>query len=192
MKNIAVFCGASAGADPLYAEAAAKLGHYLAANHLRLIYGGGSVGLMGVVADAVLAHGGQVTGVIPDFLVRKEVGHRGLSECIITQTMHERKMHMAERADAFVVLPGGLGTMDELFEIMTWAQLQLHAKPIGLLNAGGFFDPLVRLLEHFVQQGFVSEKSCRLLQLADDPATLLACLAALPGNPLPERIDERA
>ena len=144
------------GVDPAYRESARETGAWLAAEGIELVYGGGNNGLMGVLADAVLAGGGRVTGVIPDFLLAKEVGHQGVQELVVVSTMHERKARMASLADAFVALPGGCGTLEELFEILTWAQLRLHAKPIGLLNVKGFYDPLLQMLDHALAEGFLA------------------------------------
>lgn len=166
MKSLCVFCGSSFGHREFFREMAAELGRRLGKNGIRLIYGGGNVGLMGVVANAALAHGGEVTGVIPQFLKDWEVAHLDVTELIVTQTMHERKAIMAERADGFVALPGGFGTLDELFEILTWKQLRLHAKPIVLLNVGGFFDPLIAMVDTMVAEGYVSAQSRQLLQVA--------------------------
>lgn len=166
MKSLCVFCGSSFGHRELFRETAEELGRRLAKSGIRLIYGGGNVGLMGVVANAVLDHGGEVTGVIPQFLKDWEVAHLDVTDLLVTQTMHERKAIMAERADGFVALPGGFGTLDELFEILTWKQLRLHTKPIVLLNVGGFFDPLIAMVEKMVTEGYVSTQNRQLLQVA--------------------------
>lgn len=163
MKNICVFCGSASGVDPAYAKAARQTGEQLVQRGFGLVYGGGHVGLMGVVADAVLAQGGYVFGVITEDLMGREVGHRGLSELQIVRTMHERKTIMAERADAFLILPGGIGTLEEFFEEWTWAVLGDHTKPIGLVNTAGYYDDLITFLDHMVQQGFLKEKYRRLL-----------------------------
>ncbi len=165
MKHLCVFCGSSLGYRAVFRETAVELGQALVERGIRLVYGGGHVGLMGVVADTVLAGGGEVVGVIPQFLKDWEVAHGGVTELVVTQTMHERKAHMAELADAFVALPGGFGTLDELFEILTWKQLRLHAKPIVLLNAEGFFDPLLRMADAMVTEGFVNGPNRQLLQV---------------------------
>jgi len=148
LRRICVFCGSSRGEDPRHAEAAASLGRLLASRGLGLVFGGGGVGLMGVLADHALAGGGSVTGVIPHGLAARELAHRGVADMRVVPTMHARKALMASLADAFVALPGGLGTLDELFEIATWSQLGIHRKPVGVLNVGGYYDPLVVLLEH--------------------------------------------
>jgi uncharacterized protein (TIGR00730 family) len=174
--RICVFCGASAGRDPVFAEAAATLGRELAGRSIELVTGGGKVGLMGVVADAALAAGGRVTGVIPRFLVEREVAHRGLTELHVVETLHERKALMHELSDGFVALPGGFGTLDELSESVTWAQLGLHAKPIGLVNVGGYFDGLVAFVGAAVGQGFVAAAHREILIARPDAGSLLDAL----------------
>ena len=179
--RICVFCGSQMGASPRYREAARDFGTLLAGRGLGLVYGGGDVGLMGVLADAVLAAGGHAWGVIPRSLADREVAHAGLTELEIVTSMHERKARMADLADAFVALPGGLGTLDELFEIWTWAQLGIHAKPIGLLNVLGYFDPLLAFLDRTVEEGFVRPEHRATAAVDDDPARLLdRMLAQLP------------
>jgi uncharacterized protein (TIGR00730 family) len=185
LGSLCVFCGSSTGSDPLFAAAARAFGTALARRGTTLIYGGGHVGLMGVVADAVLAGNGRVIGVIPEKLAERELAHTKLSELIVLGTMHERKAKMASLAEAFVALPGGLGTLDELFEIWTWAQLGFHDKPIGLLNVGGFFTPLLALTEHMARSGFVRPQHLELVLADDDGERLLARLetrAASPGG----------
>jgi len=178
MKRLCVYLGSSPGFDPLYRAAAADLGRTMAARGIDLVYGGGSVGLMGVIADAVLAAGGAVTGVIPRALAEREVEHRGLTELVLTTSMHERKAVMADRADAFVAIPGGIGTFEELFEAWTWAQLGDHAKPVALLNVAGFFDPLLAFLDNVVAAGFLKQVHRDLLIVADDIDGLFERLAA--------------
>lgn len=178
IRSVCVFCGSRVGRDPKYRATARTLGHLLAKNGLRLVYGGGSIGLMTVVADAVLAEGGEVLGVIPDFLDRIEVGHRSLTDLKVVGSMHERKAAMFEQSDAFVVLPGGLGTLDETLEIITWRQLGLHDKPILLVNQDGYWDPLLALLDHTVTEGFASESTRRLFSVVDDVGDVLPALAA--------------
>ena len=173
MKSVCVYCGSNEGRLPVYAEAARRLGNALVERGLGLVYGGASVGIMGVLADTVLGLGGRVTGVMPESIVRKEVAHRGLTELRVTSSMHERKMTMAELSDAFVALPGGIGTLEELFEAWTWAQLGLHAKPCGLLNVAGYFDGLIAFLDHTVRERFVKEANRAMLIVSDDPADLL-------------------
>lgn len=178
IRRVCVYCGANVGARPAYAEAARRLGRFLGERGLGLVYGGGNVGLMGVVADAALAAGAEVVGVIPRALVARELGHQGLTELRVVATMHERKAVMAELADAFVALPGGLGTLDELFEVMTWAQLGLHQKPIGLLDVDGFFAPLITYLDRAVTEGFVRAEHRAALTVASEPEVLLERFAA--------------
>ncbi len=163
MKRICVFCGASVGRSPRFAEMARELGAELARRGVELVYGGGNIGLMGAVADGTLAAGGRVIGVIPRALLERELAHAGAQELIVTATMHERKARMAELADAFVALPGGFGTLDELCEVLTWAQLGIHSKPIALLDVEGYWKPLVALFDASVRGGFVSEANRRLL-----------------------------
>ncbi|CAG2130419.1 LOG family protein [Cupriavidus numazuensis] len=180
MKSVCVYCGSSPGNRPEYAEAARALGKALVDNDMSLVYGGGKVGLMGIVADAVLAHGGSAIGIIPDALMQKEVGHRGLTELHVVRNMHERKQMMADRADAFIAMPGGVGTFEELFETFTWLQLGYHAKPVGLLNVAGFYDGMLGFMSHAVQEGFLKQVHVDLLRVADTPAALLAKLADAP------------
>jgi uncharacterized protein (TIGR00730 family) len=158
MKSLAVFCGSSNGASEIYREHAVALGKTLAEQEISLVYGGASVGLMGAVADAALHAGGRVIGVLPHFLQSREIAHNGLSELIIVDSMHERKSKMAEIADGFIVLPGGPGTMEEYFEIFTWAQLGLHEKPCGLLNINHYYDPLISLFDRMAEEQFMQEK----------------------------------
>jgi hypothetical protein len=178
MKSVCVFAGSSLGRSPEYAAVAVELGRVLASQNIGLVYGGARVGIMGTVADAALAGGGRVTGVIPRALVEKEVAHSGLTDLRIVTTMHDRKALMAELSDAFIALPGGWGTLDEMFEILTWAQLGLHRKPCGLLNVLGYFDRLMSFLDHTVEQGFVRREYDSLLSVADAPGALLDALAA--------------
>jgi uncharacterized protein (TIGR00730 family) len=173
IRSICVFCGASTGRDPGYAAAAARTGETLARRRIRIIYGGGRLGLMGTVADAALAAGGEVIGVIPRGLVDRELAHPGLTELRVVGTLHERKAAMAELADGFVALPGGLGTLEELAEVLSWAQLDLHSKPIGVLDIGGYFGALESFLDHAVAEGFLAEPHRRLLLRDDDLERLL-------------------
>ncbi len=179
MTSLCVFCGSSPGASPDYASAAAALGELLATRGTTLVYGGGKRGVMGVLADACLARGGTVVGVIPSHLWDREVGHTGVSEMHVVASMHERKARMTELADAFLALPGGIGTMEEFFEVWTWGQLGLHAKPLGLLNAGGYFDPLIRFLDHMVDERFLGPDQRAAVLVDEDPARLLDRLAAV-------------
>lgn len=178
MKSICVFCGAYVGHDPVYREAAHELGGRLAARQIELVWGGGRVGLMGVVADAVLAAGGETYGVMPAFMAERELAHKQSNVMNIVESMHERKANMSARAQAFIALPGGLGTLDELFEVVTWAQLHLHDKPIGLLNVNGFFNPLLKYLQHCCHEGFIQRKHVDLIKVSADPDVLLDALDA--------------
>ena len=191
MKRVCVFAGSSAGVRPEYMTAATDLGRVLAARGIGLVYGGARVGLMGAVADAVLTGGGEVTGVIPRSLVEKEVAHSGLTELRVVTTMHERKALMADLSDAFIALPGGWGTLDEFFEILTWAQLGLHCKPCGVLNVQGYFDRLLSFLDHSVEQGFVRREYGALLAVSDRPSTLLDALRAQTPPGVEKWIDTR-
>ena len=178
MKRVCVYCGSSPGRSPSYREAARLLGREMVARGLDLVYGGGSVGVMGTIADAVLEHGGEATGVIPRSLATKELAHDGLTKLIVVGSMHERKAKMAERSDAFVALPGGWGTCEELFEMLTWAQLGFHAKPCGLLNVAGYYDPLFEFLERAITERFVKEEFRPMMIMEEDPARLLDRFAA--------------
>lgn len=180
--RICVFCGSRHGAKPEYAQAAQDFGALLAKRGVGLVYGGGSIGLMGVVADAVLAGGGEVIGVIPRFLASKEVMHEGLTDLRVVESMHERKALMAELADGFAALPGGIGTLEELNEILTWAQLRVHKKPCGLLNVAGFFDSYLAFLRHTVDQDFLSPAHLALLHTVQEPQALLDILLAEQGG----------
>jgi len=176
ISSLCLFCGASPGTNPAYRAAAAEFGSVLAQREIRLIYGGGSVGLMGVAADACLAAGGQVTGVIPRMLMEKEVGHKGVTEMHVVQTMHERKALMTALSDGFVALPGGYGTLDELFESLTWLQLAYHIKPIGLYNVNGFFDGLISFLDHARDERFLRELHRDSLQVDVNLGALISKL----------------
>jgi len=174
--SICVYCGSRHGERAAYTEAARRLGHAIGAGGLRLVYGGGNVGLMGEVADAALAAGAPVLGVIPRALLEREVGHGSLTELRVVETMHQRKQLMAEQADAFIALPGGIGTFEELFEVWTWRQLGYHDQPIGLLNVEGYYDPLLSFLDRSVSEGFVSAAVRALLQVDTEPERLLQTL----------------
>lgn len=176
LKRLCVFCGSSSGFDLVHRQVSAAFGSLLATQGIELVFGGGSVGLMGAVADAVLHAGGRVIGVIPHFLATRELLHEGVTEIRRTSDMHERKAAMSDLADAFVALPGGLGTFEELFEVLTWAQLGLHQKPIGLLNIDGYFDPLVAMVDRAICDGFCKEVHRRLFVVNEDPARLLELL----------------
>lgn len=183
MKRICTYCGSQTGEHPAYREAAERLGRLLVERELELVFGAGSIGLMGVVADTVLAEGGKVIGVIPKFLSAREILHQRMTETQVVDTMHERKARMEELSDGFIALPGGLGTFEELFEILTWSQLGLHRKNIGLLNVRNYFDPLLQQIDHAIAEGFVKQKNRDLFVVSDDPADLLDLLET---HPLPE------
>lgn len=178
MKSLAVFCGSSNGHAPLYVRHARELGRALALRDITLVYGGGCIGLMGQLADAALLAGGKVVGVIPKSLLEREVAHLSLTELIVTETMHERKSIMADRAQSFIALPGGFGTLDELFEILTWAQLGIHTRPIALLNSGGFFDQLLGWINHVANSGFIRQHDTDRLLVGTEPEQLLELLLA--------------
>lgn len=183
IRRVCVYCGSRPGVRPAYAEAAGTLGRLLAEAGIGLVTGGGRVGLMGVVADAVLAAGGEATGVIPRALADREVGHEGMTTLHVVETMHERKATMADLADAFVALPGGLGTLEEIAEMLTWAQLGIHDKPCGLLDVEGYYAPLVRFVDHAVDEGFVGAESRAALLVEAEPGSLLDRLRASPPRP---------
>jgi uncharacterized protein (TIGR00730 family) len=176
--NVCVFCGSGTGINPVYAETAAKLGQLLARSSIRLVYGGGKIGLMGVVADGVMEAGGKVTGVIPGFLLRKEVGHRGITDLEVVESMHQRKQRMADLADAFIALPGGWGTLEEVSEILTWKQLGLISRPVVLLNINHFFDPLLAQMRLMVKEGFLRSSYFDQLQVEESPERVLSVLIA--------------
>jgi len=180
--TLCVYCGSRHGTDPAFTAAARAVGQLIGERGWRLVYGGGNVGLMGEVADATLAAGGQVIGVIPELLLQKEVGHRQLTELEVVQTMHQRKQRMAELADAFVALPGGIGTFEELFEVWTWRHIGYHDQPIGLLNTSGFYDPLLTFMKHTLASGFIDGEQQRMLTVDAEPARLLNELAAQSKN----------
>jgi hypothetical protein len=177
MRRVLVFCGSSPGRLPAYVEAAAALGEALAARGLGLVYGGAQVGLMGAVADAVLAAGGEAIGVIPRLLVDREVAHTGLTDLRVVETMHQRKALMESLADGVVALPGGFGTLEELFELLTWAQLGIHAKPVALLNVAGYWDQLLAFADHMVAERFLRPEQRAALMVADAPGELLERMA---------------
>ncbi|MBX9634896.1 MAG: TIGR00730 family Rossman fold protein [Magnetospirillum sp.] len=184
MKRICVFCGSSMGTKPVYAQAAEALGRLVAERGLGLVYGGGNVGLMGVVANAALAAGGEVIGVIPEALLKMEVGHVELTSLHVVTSMHERKALMAELADGFIALPGGIGTLEELFEVWTWGQLGLHPKPLGFLDVAGYYDHLHAFLDHSQNEGFLKERHRAMVAVESDPAALLARLTAYQPPPM--------
>jgi len=178
LKSICVFAGSNSGSRASYRTAAAELGRVLAMREVGLVYGGARVGLMGVLADAVLASGGRVTGVIPAALVAREVAHNGLADLRVVSSMHERKAVMADLADGFIALPGGWGTLEEFFEILTWGQLGLHRKPCGLLNVNGYFDRLLSFLGHSIEEGFVRREHGSVISVSSSPLALLNMLAS--------------
>ena len=173
MKRVAVYCGSSLGASEAYKIGAIQLGKELAKRNITLVYGGSSIGLMGAVADTVLSEGGHAIGVIPKILEEREISHKGLTELITVETMHERKAKMAELVDGFVVMPGGTGTLEEFFEVFTWGQIGLHKKPCGLLNINHYYDPLIHLFEHMIDQKFLQEKFRTMAIIEEAPAVLL-------------------
>jgi len=183
MKSVAVYCGSSSGTNQVFHQQAQAMGRVLAERGLTLVYGGGRVGLMGAIADSVLQHGGRAIGVIPDFLVAREVEHKGLTELHIVKSMHERKLLMADLADSFVAMPGGYGTLEELFEVLTWGQLGLHQKPVALLNVQGFYDHLLRALNHMVEEGLLRSANRQQLLHHPEPAALLDQMAV--WQPIP-------
>lgn len=189
LANICVYCGSSPGRVDTYAASARELAATLVARDIGLVYGGASVGIMGLLADAVMAEGGRVIGVIPESLVQKEVAHHGLSELRITQSMHERKMLMADLSDGFIALPGGIGTLEEIFEIWTWAQLGLHAKPCGLLNVAGYYDTLSEFLDHTVAEAFLQPSHRAMLHVESAPGRLLDRFAGYTAPAMTKWVD---
>lgn len=191
VRSVCVFCGASTGVNPAYREAALALGQAIAQRGLTLVYGGGAVGLMGIVADAAMAAGGEVIGIIPEALKNAEIGHTGLTRLEVVDGMHARKARMAELSDAFVALPGGLGTLEELFEVWTWGQLGYHAKPLGLLDVNGFYSKLGDFLDHVVEEGFVRPQHRAMLALATTPDALLDAMDSFEAPVLPKWVDKK-
>lgn len=179
MKRICVYCGSSIGNQPIHREAAQAMGAVLASRHIGLVYGGGNVGLMGVIADAVLAGGGEVIGVIPQSLADREIAHGGVTDLRVVDSMHARKAMMADLSDAFIAMPGGVGTFEEFFEAVTWTQLGVHRKPCGLLNAGGFYTPLALFIDQAVSDGFIKPVHRASIVVDDDPERLVNSLAAV-------------
>jgi len=177
-SRVGVFCGSQSGGDARYIDAAVLTASVIVERGMGVVYGGGRVGLMGVLADTALAAGGEVIGVIPQALSGREIAHDGLSELHLVESMHERKALMADLSDAFIALPGGFGTMDEFCEILTWAQLRIHNKPVGLLNAFGYYDDLIALFDHMVREGFVTPRNRMLIASAESPGELLDLLLA--------------
>ena len=186
LNRLCVFCGTNAGSRPEYGEAARELGALLAAEGIELVYGGASVGIMGELADAVQAGGGHVTGIIPQQLIQKEEAHRGIPDLIVVASMHQRKSQMADMSDGFIALPGGIGTLEGFFEILTWGQLGIHAKPCGILNTAGYFDSLIAFLDQAVKEGFLTAAHRSSIMVESDPKPLLARIRAwTPGDEAP-------
>lgn len=190
ISNICVFCGSSDGNDLAITDAAERLGTYFAKNGITLVYGAAKIGVMGTLAKATLDHNGRVVGIIPAFLKKKEVVHLGLTELITTENMHERKLKMQEISDGFIALPGGFGTLEELFEIITWLQLGLHSKPIGLLNVNGFYNDLLKLLETMVRKGFLSLENYELLLVGTTVESLIQKMNDFKAPNLPKWLSE--
>ena len=190
MQSICVFCGSSQGSDPAYTEAARSLGRTLAEANIRLIFGGGHVGLMGVLSNAALEAGGDVVGIIPKFLVERELAHAGLTDLRIVGSMHERKAMMSGLSNGFITLPGGAGTLEEFFEVLTWAQLGEHDKPCGLLNVAGYYDPLLAVFDHMVERGFLSDSNRSLVLVESEPERLLERFEAYDPPKRPKWINE--
>jgi uncharacterized protein (TIGR00730 family) len=188
LKNIAVYCGSSEGTESIYKDQAELLGKTLAENNVTLVYGGAQIGIMGIVADAVMQNGSKTIGVIPKFLCSKEVAHTGLTELIITESMHDRKLKMLELSDAMIALPGGFGTMEELFEVLTWAQLGLHTKPIGILNVDRYYDDLIKLVENMNTKGFLKSEHRDMLIISNNVDELLDKLEEYVAPPVPKWI----
>jgi uncharacterized protein (TIGR00730 family) len=189
LSSICVYAGSSPGARPAYAQAARALGETIAGRGLGLVYGGGDVGLMKIVADAAMAAGGAVTGIIPRTLLEREIGHGALTELLVVETMHERKLAMAERSDAFVALPGGIGTVEELIEVLTWTQLGVHDKPCAVLDVEGYWQPLLAMLDHAVAERFLPEKHREMLLSDTAPEALLDALEAWQPQTVPKWLD---
>lgn len=190
VRRICVFCGSSAGEDSQYLDAAGEMASLLAARDIELVYGGSRLGMMGRLADTMLDEGGRVVGIIPRALVNREVAHRDLTDLRVVASMHERKALMEEMSDAFVALPGGLGTMEEFCEILTWGQLGLHGKPCGLLDAGGYYQPLIRFLDHMVQEGFLGRAHRSMVLVERRPEPLLDRMEGYEPPPVPKWIEE--
>ncbi len=192
LRRICVYCGSSSGSDPVHRAAAHDLGAFLAQSGIGLVYGGGNVGLMGAIADGALSQKGEVIGVIPKSLMEKELGHGGVTELHVVGSMHERKQLMVDLSDGFIALPGGFGTLDELFETLTWLQLSFHDKPVGLLNVGGFFDGLIEFISHMSLSGFLKPEHAACVQVETQPAALLARMEAFRPPDLGKWIEKLA
>lgn len=191
LSSLCVYCGSSPGSDPIYLETASELGRYLANSGIRVVYGGGNVGLMGAVADGALAAGGEVIGVIPKALAEKELAHHGLTEIHTVSSMHERKMMMAELSDAFLALPGGIGTMEEIFEVFTWTQLGFHAKPCAFLNTSGYYDDLFSFLKNMVGQRFIKQEHLDILLIGKNHSELVQQLSEVKIEAFDKWIDRK-
>lgn len=191
LKSIAIFCASSPGFDSVWVDSAKQVGAHFAKEEITLVYGGGKVGLMGAVADAALEQGGQVVGVIPDFLQAKEVGHRGLTELFVVDNMHERKMKMNTLCEGVIALPGGFGTLEELFEMITWGQLGLHTKPVGILNVNGFYDHLVVFIDQMVVSGLLKAENRDMLLVSDNIEDLLAKMNAYEAPKVTKWLDKK-
>lgn len=189
LTTVCVFCAANPGVHPVYVERAAAMGRFLAESKRRIVYGGGRTGLMGALADSALAAGGEVIGIMPHHLVDREVAHTALTQLHVVNSMHERKSLLAELSDGFLAMPGGLGTMEELFEIWTWGQLGLHRKPYGLFEVNGFYAPLLAFLDHAVSEGFIRQEYRSLLVVDDDPAALISRMEGVEPPALPRWLD---
>ncbi len=183
IESLCVYCGSNFNGDPKLKSAVEELASEMVKHQIKLVFGGGSVGVMGLIADAVLKNGGQAIGVIPQFLMDKEVGHKGLTEMIITENMHHRKQRMADLADAFLILPGGFGTLEEFFEVLTWLQLGLHQKPIGVLNVGGFYDFLFKQMDVMVEQRFLKPINRDLVINQEDPKKMIDLMSSFEAKP---------
>jgi uncharacterized protein (TIGR00730 family) len=192
VRTVGVFCAANPGADPAYREHASSTGRFLAESGRRVVYGGGRTGLMGALAEGILEAGGEVIGIMPRHLVEREVAHTSLTELRVVSSMHERKTMLSELADGFLAMPGGLGTLEELFEVWTWGQLGLHQKPYGLLNVNGFYDPLLRFLDHAVAEGFVGEEHRRMLAVDARPGELMTKMEAVKPAAVRKWIDRES
>ncbi len=189
LERICVFCGSSAGEDSRYLDGATRLGEELVRREIGLVYGGSRMGMMGRLADTVIGAGGAVIGIIPEPLTHREVAHHGLTELVVTDSMHERKSEMARRADGFIAAPGGLGTLEEFLEVATWAQLGMHSKPCGLLNLHGFYDPLIAMLDHQSHEGFLQAAHRQMILVESDPSRLLDRMAAYKPPKVPRWIE---
>jgi uncharacterized protein (TIGR00730 family) len=190
IQSLCVFCGSASGSNPVYADAAIVFGNALADARIELVYGGGRLGLMGTIADTVLARGGRVTGVIPDFLVGKEVAHTGLTELIVVESMHKRKAKMAELADGFVAMPGGFGTFEEFIEVLTWSMLGFHSKPCALLNVNGYYDLMLKMFAHSVSEGFLYQRHSDMVVVESDPLNLVERLQKYKHTVAPKFTDK--